>query len=103
MKESDFDMAIARRVPELVKKYGLKYDPKALVPSDDDMAARLYQAGLDLFLEMGAYNVSTQRRILYTKDEVEEAIALAPRDFALGTGKDAVIMRHRGVRAIFPV
>ena len=86
MKESDFDMAIARRVPELIKKYGLTYDPNVLVPSDDDMANRLYQAGMDLFLEMGAYNMSTQRRVMFTRDEVEEAVALAPKNFTVGTG-----------------
>ena len=102
MKESDFDMAIARKVPELVQKYGLKYDPDILVPSDDDMATRLYQAGMDLFLEMGAYNMNTQRRILFTRDEVEEAVALAPKNFTLGTGKDAVVMKHRGIESNIP-
>ena len=102
MKEADFDMAIARKVPELIKKYGLKYDPSVLVPSDDDLANRLYQAGLELFLEMGAYNMSTQRRILFTRDEVEETVALVPKNITLGTGKDAVVMRHRGVESKVP-
>ncbi|MBK5107875.1 MAG: monomethylamine:corrinoid methyltransferase, partial [Anaerolineales bacterium] len=102
MKEADFDMAIARRVPELIQVYGLTYDPEVLVPSDDDMASRLYQAGMDLFLEMGAYNMSTQRRVLFTRDEVEETVALAPKDFTVGTGKDAKVMRKRGVESEIP-
>jgi methylamine---corrinoid protein Co-methyltransferase len=102
LKESDFDMSIAKRVPELVKKFGLIYDPKMLVPADDDMANRLYQAGMELFLEMGAYNMNTQRRILFTRDEVEEAVALAPKDITLGTGKDAVLMRYRGIESNIP-
>ena len=89
MKEADFDMAIAKRVPELIQEFGLTYDPNVLVPSDDDLANRVFQAGLELFLEMGAYNMSTQRRALFTRDEVEEAVALAPKDFTLGEGKDA--------------
>lgn len=102
IKESDFDLALAKRVPDLIKKYGLKYDPKVLVPSDDDMASRLYQAGMDLFLEMGAYNMSVQRRILFTRDEVEEAVALVPKSFTLGAGKDAVVMRYRGIESNIP-
>jgi methylamine--corrinoid protein Co-methyltransferase len=102
MKEADFDKAIARRVPELIQAYGLTYDPDVLVPSDDDMASRLYQAGMDLFLEMGAYNMSTQRRVLFTRDEVEETVALAPKDFTVGTGKDAKVMRKRGVESEIP-
>jgi methylamine--corrinoid protein Co-methyltransferase len=57
---------------------------------------------MDLFLEMGVYNMSTQRRILFSKDEIEEALALIPRSFTVGTGKDAVVMRHRGVESEIP-
>jgi methylamine--corrinoid protein Co-methyltransferase len=57
---------------------------------------------MDLFLEMGAYNMNTQRRILFTRDEVEEAVALAPKNFTLGTGKDAVVMKHRGIESNIP-
>jgi len=102
IKESDFDMKITRRIPELIQEYGLTYDPNVLVPADDDLANRLFQAGMDLFLEMGVYNMSTQRRILFSKDEIEEALALIPRSFTVGTGKDAVVMRHRGVESEIP-
>ena len=102
MKESDFDMALARKVPELIKKYGIAYDPNVLIPSDNDLANRVYQAGLELFLEMGVYNMNTQRRILFSQEEVEAAVALAPRDFLVGTGKDAVTMQYRGVESDIP-
>jgi len=102
MREEDFDLALARKVMELTTWHGLKYDPGVLVPADDDLASRLYQAGMDLFLEMGAYNMSTQRRILFTRSEVEAAVALAPRDIPLGTGKDAVVMRYRGIESKIP-
>ena len=95
MKEADFDMAIARRVPELIKEFGLSYDPEVLVPADDDMATRLYQAGLELFLEMGAYNMSTQRRVLFTRDEVEEKVALAPKDLTGSRERDTLLDSQR--------
>ena len=66
VKEADFERALTRRVPELVEGYGLKFDPQILVPADDDMADRLYQAGLDLFIELGVYNQNTERRIACT-------------------------------------
>jgi methylamine--corrinoid protein Co-methyltransferase len=92
-------MTLARRVPEMIREYGLKYDPGVLVPADDDMADRLYQAGVTLFVEMGVYNQSTQRRILFSRDEVEAAIGAARGTILLGTGKDTVVMRHRGVES----
>ena len=101
-KESDFDMALARRTAELVKEYGLKFDPQAPVPADDGLADRLYQAGLDLFVEIGAYNQSSERRILFSRDETEAAVAAAPSAVTLGTGKDAVVERHRPVEGDVP-
>jgi methylamine--corrinoid protein Co-methyltransferase len=100
--EGDFELTLVRRVRELVTEHGLEFDAGTPVPSDDDMADRLYQAGIQLFVELGAYNQSTQRRILFSSDEVEEIVGSAPSALVLGTGKDAVVMRHRVVEGDTP-
>jgi len=102
MKESDYDLALARKVVELVRKHGLRFDPQVIVPSDDELADRLYQAGLELFVELGVYNQSTERRILFTRQEVEEAVACAPGAVVLGAGRQACVMRHREVESRQP-
>jgi methylamine---corrinoid protein Co-methyltransferase len=102
MKEAAYDMALARKTAELVKQNGIRFDPQVLVPRDDDMADRLYQAGLDLFVEMGVYNQSTECRILFTRQEVESAVGAAPNVVSLGCGKDAVIEKHRDVESVVP-
>ncbi len=102
MREADFEMALARRTAELVAHYAIRFDPQVIVPADDALADRLYEAGLTLLVELGAYNQSTERRILFSRAEVEEAIAAAPAAVTLGTGKDAVVMRHRGVESHIP-
>jgi methylamine---corrinoid protein Co-methyltransferase len=102
MKESAFDMALARKTAELVKKHALKFDRQVLVPCDDGMADRLYQAGLELFLDMGVYNQSTERRITFTHEEVEAAVAAAPAAVNLGCGKDVVVEHHREVESRVP-
>ena len=102
MRESDFDKALIKRVRALVREYDLKFDRQVVVPTDDDMADRLYQAGTDLFVELGAYNQSTERRILFTREEVEAAVGAAPSNLILGTGKDAVVMRYRPVESKVP-
>ena len=99
MKESDFDLLIVRTVPKLVKKYGIEFDPNVLVPSDDDMADRLYQAGLELLATAGVYNQTTERRIMLTQDEISEIVDAAPSSVVLGSGKDAVVMQHRGIES----
>jgi methylamine--corrinoid protein Co-methyltransferase len=102
MEESEFEMALARRVSELVEEYGLEFDPQVLVPRDDDAADRLYQAGVDLFVDVGIYNQSTERCILFSRDEVEAMVAAAPSAVTLGEGKEAVVMRHREVESDIP-
>jgi methylamine--corrinoid protein Co-methyltransferase len=97
-KEADFEKAVVQRVQELVRQYGLKFERQTPIPADPDLADRLYQAGLELFVELGAYNMSTQRRITFSRAEVEQAVAAAPGAVRLGTGKDAVMMRQRGAK-----
>lgn len=102
MREDDFDLALAMRVRELVENYSVVYDPEVLVPDDDGLADRLYEAALDLFVEFGTYNQSTERQILFTKGEVERAVAASPSRVVLGTGKDATIESHRAVEDSSP-
>ncbi len=102
MKETDFDFALSRKTAELVRKYRILFNPEVIVPSDDEMADRLYMAGIELFVTMGAYNQSTERRVIFTRDEVESAVAAAPNAYTLGMGKDAVIKRHRQIESNEP-
>jgi methylamine--corrinoid protein Co-methyltransferase len=97
MKEADFDMLLAKKVMDLVKKHKITFDPEVLVPSDDELVDRVYQAAVELFMETGVYNQSTERRILFTLDEVGQSVAEAPNEVHLGTGKDAVVERHREI------
>lgn len=102
MKETAYDLALARKTTELVQKYAVRFDRSTIVPADNDMADRLYQAGLDLFVEMGVYNQSTERCFHFSRHEVESAVAAAPRSITLGTGKDARVMRHREIETTDP-
>jgi len=97
IKESEFDLKVAKRIKELVKERGIKYDPNVLCPADDDLADRVWEAGLQLFLEFGAYCQTTERLIRFTRDEVLDILSEVRNEITLGAGKDAVVMRHRGV------
>jgi methylamine--corrinoid protein Co-methyltransferase len=102
LKEAEFERALSKRTAELVKQYGLKFNPQTPVPSDDDMADRLYQAGADLFVDMGVLNQDTERRIQFSRSEVDELVAKARHSVMLGMGKDAVTMRRREVEGNTP-
>jgi methylamine--corrinoid protein Co-methyltransferase len=102
MKETAYDMALARKTADLVRKYDIRFDRSTVVPSDNDMSDRLFQAGLELFIEMGVYNQSTERIIHFSRQEVETAVAAAPRAIIHGTGKDSREMRHREIETMDP-
>lgn len=80
---------------KLKEKYKLQFDRSKIIPTDEDMIDRLYQAGLEMLVEMGVYCMDTGRIIQYTEEEVLTAVAGAPRELTLGEGRDARILAPR--------
>ncbi|MCL5027319.1 MAG: monomethylamine:corrinoid methyltransferase [Chloroflexi bacterium] len=94
VEEKTFDMRIFRTAERLRKEYSLKYDPGNPVPTDDVMADRVYQAGVQLYEEVGTYCVDTGRVLRFTRSEIEEALAEAPSELVLGAGSDKARLVH---------
>src|SRR4030067_867008 len=101
-KEVEFDLLLARRTQELVKEYNITFDPNNVCPADDGMADRVFQAGVQLFVEVGAYHLDTQRVIKFSCDEILDALRQAPDTLYLGEGRDMVIARHRNIEDSTP-
>jgi methylamine--corrinoid protein Co-methyltransferase len=97
MKEAEYDLRLARRTQELVKEFQITFDPQLVCPSDDAMADRVFQAAVQLLVDVGAYHLDTERVIHFTGNEIIEALRQAPSTLYLGEGKDMVIATHRGV------
>jgi methylamine--corrinoid protein Co-methyltransferase len=81
----------------ITKKYGIEHDPKWLVPTDDAELDAIWAAGLEFFLECGVLNLDTNRLILFSEEEVRQALTHIPESVTLGEGKDAVTMVYRGM------
>lgn len=95
--QKEFDTKIYwPRLKELTKKYNIEYAPGKVVPTDDDELDAIWQAGKELLLDVGILNVSTERRITFTEDEIDDALENLPTEVTLGEGKDAVTIPHRG-------
>lgn len=95
MAEKDFDKLISTTVRELIKKYELKYDRKDAIVTDDQVADAFFQAGLELAERVGVYCVSTQRRMIFSREEILEALRWAPAELEIGRGLDRVVVRSR--------
>ena len=85
------------KLQEVIKKYEITYDPQTPVPTDDDLVDRVWQAGWELFREVGLYNTDTHRIIQVSDDEIKEALYMTTGAYWVGAGKDAVLWKHRQV------
>ena len=75
--ESDFDKRVYwPKLKKITEKWGIKYDPDHMVPCDDEMLDRLWQAAIDLVAEVGVlctdtpvsytHLISVQRAVRYS-------------------------------------
>ena len=81
MEEADFERRlVAPTIKRLIKEYEIKFDKNAVVPSDDDLADRLFQAGLEFASEVGLFCQNTSRRIVWTQKELVEGLRYAPSE-----------------------
>ena len=97
LEEKQFDLSIFKKTQELKKKYDIRYDPEHPLDVTGDLADRVYQAGHELFLDIGAYCTTTRRAIKITEKELHDEIAACPGELELGQGRDRVKMVHRSV------
>ncbi|MDP7060832.1 MAG: monomethylamine:corrinoid methyltransferase [Candidatus Marinimicrobia bacterium] len=102
VKEEEFDWKVAQTSSEIVERYDIRYDPEQVVPSDEDLVDRVYQAGLDLFLELGMFCRDTGRVLKFTRKEVEMALKHAPTTVTYGQGKDLAVMACRSIEDTRP-
>jgi len=96
MNENDFDMKVfVPAINEVVKAYGIKYDPQNPLPADDVAADNIYHAAVELLSRVGVYCQGTNRIIKFTKEEIYRAVKAAPGRCILGEGKDAGVYGMR--------
>jgi methylamine--corrinoid protein Co-methyltransferase len=89
MSETDYQLrSFAPKVAEKVREHKIKYDPQNPIQNDDSMADELFEAGMELLLDVGAYCTDTGRVIRYTENEIKEALKAAPSKLHFGEGKD---------------
>ena len=97
MKEGDYDKRMGRKALELSKQYGIRYQPDSVVPEDDGLADRVYQAAVSLFLDLGVYCTDTQRVIRFSGEELQWALERVPRELQYGREKDRVTLFPRKI------
>jgi methylamine---corrinoid protein Co-methyltransferase len=97
VEEKQFDLALFKKTQELQKKHGIKYEPAKPLDLEGHLADRIYQAGVELFLDLGTFCTTTKRVIKITEKELMAEIRSRPEAVAMGQGQDRVQMVHREV------
>ena len=102
LDEDTWDLEkVAVTTSEIVKKYGLAWDPEIIIPDDPKLIASLFQAGIELASQLGVYVRDTHRIVPYGVDELWSGLESMPRTLTLGEGEDArklfarKVMDHR--------
>jgi methylamine--corrinoid protein Co-methyltransferase len=96
VEEKDWDLKyINQSIKVLIKKYDIHWDSDVMVPSDDNLADRLFEAGMELARETGVYCLETKRQMKWSQDELDYILSTAPDEETIGLGDDSVTIRHR--------
>jgi methylamine---corrinoid protein Co-methyltransferase len=96
IEEKEFEAQLIRStVKRLVKDYGIDFDGNSIVPCDDDMADRLFEAGMEFAVEVGMFCQDTSRRITWSREEYEQGIHYCLSEAVIGEGYDAVTLKAR--------
>ena len=95
IEEREYDMRIFQKTTELVNELKFRYDPDIIIPDDDSLADEVFEAGLRLAVDVGAYCLDTKRVVKFTEGEIKERLKEIPESITVGEGKDARKMAVR--------
>jgi methylamine--corrinoid protein Co-methyltransferase len=96
MDEADFERSLlGPEIKKLVDKYDIRYTGEEIINCNDDLADRVFQAALDLASEVGIFNQSTSRRMIWNREEIEQDLKSAPSVASLGAGEQQFLISAR--------
>jgi len=97
-KSSEFEKKLYKKASDCVKKYEIVYHPENPVSSDDGMILRLFEAGVELYRDLGTYCINTERVIRFDEAEIRDELrelSLAPPEILIGEGMERRVLRRR--------
>jgi methylamine--corrinoid protein Co-methyltransferase len=96
LTDKEWGLTLFKTLQELIIKHDLKQEsPERFYEVDDVYADALFQAAVDLLCELGVYCTQTHRTILFSEDEVREALREVPSTIKIGEGRDQRVWRKR--------
>ena len=105
MSGKDWDMALFKKMSELVKEYEIKCpdDPSVWINTDDSLADAAWQAAVDFVVDVGCFCLDRGRVVKFSEEEVREAIRSMQGEVMMGEGKDARVWRQHKIEGTEPM
>ncbi|MFP3156091.1 monomethylamine:corrinoid methyltransferase [Lachnospiraceae bacterium ZAX-1] len=97
--EWDMDYIIDT-VSDLVEEYAFSWDKQRIIPQDDSLFDNMLAAAKKLILRTGIYNMSTQRAIQFSEEEINDGIKNMKTQLVMGEGKDAFTLVARKIEDV---
>ena len=98
MSETDYQLRLfSPKVMEKVREHKIKFDPDNPIPSDNSMADEVFEAGIELLLDVGAYCTTSGRVISYSEAEIKEQLRNAPSKLYFGEGRARKALVNRKI------
>jgi methylamine--corrinoid protein Co-methyltransferase len=93
----DFDLKVFSVASRLANEHGIRYDPETPVSSDDGLADDAWEAGFELFVDVGSYCMNSGRVIRFEESEVRDSLREVRGEAVIGDGAERRVLTLRGV------
>jgi hypothetical protein len=97
VEERDIDRRVGRIAKEVCQKFDIKFDPETVIPSDDALIDRMFDAAVEFFLKVGVYCTDTGRVMKFSREELFDALDYGTDRIVWGEGRDQRIQVNRTV------
>ncbi len=105
MAAKDWDMALFKKISELVKEYDIKCpsDQSNWINTDDSLADAAWEAAVEFVVENGCLCLDRERVIRFTEEEIMEAIRSMQKEVMMGEGEDARVWKQHKIEGEEPL
>jgi methylamine--corrinoid protein Co-methyltransferase len=105
MASKEWDMALFKKISELVKQFDIKCpgDPSDWINTDDSLSDAAWQAAVEFVVDMGCLCLDRERVVKFTEEEVKEAIRSMQKEVAMGEGKDVRVWKQHRIEGTEPL
>jgi methylamine--corrinoid protein Co-methyltransferase len=105
MASKEWDMALFRKMTELVKEHDIKCpdEPSHWINTDNSLADAAWEAAVEFVVDVGCFCLDRERVVKFTEEEVRGAIRSMQGEVVMGEGKDARTWRQHEIEGTEPL